>query len=356
MVNTNKSRLEHIDLFAEDAAEFLNFDLQGCFEKGYKAYEDGNYEEAAKYYLAALKHNIRDYSSIYVLASLYGLMGKAELSAKYLDKAVKCGFNNLLHIQQNEAFDKVSESTVFRDAIEKSESYIKSLTKEHGDVVYFDSTALFRCLVKLPEDYEPDKKYTLLIGLHGRGNTPEEFISIWKDAGIKQDFIFAAPQGHYPFLFNNNVGYSWNLRVEDDKSTLETTTKMSIGYITEIISELSYRLPVSDIYLAGFSQGASFALQTGLKHYEQLKGILSFSGFLPPDWFIKSGVEVEKAENLRVFISHGSKDRSVRIVKSREMRDNLAGCGLQVTFVEFDDAHTLPPDVVKKAYDWMMGK
>ena len=345
--------VDEINPFEENAADFLDFDLQACFEKGYRAYDEGKYEEAAKYYLTALKHNIKDYSSIYVLASLYGLMGKAELAAKYLDRAVKAGFDSTMHMRQNEAFDMVKDIPVFEKALGNAIAFVRDKEKEYGDVVYFDSSALFKCLVKLPADYDPDKEYTLVLGLHGRGNRPQDFIGIWKDAGLKENFIFACPQGHYPLLFNNEVGYSWNLRIEDDESTFETTTKMSIGYIAEIMMELSFRLPVKDIYLAGFSQGGSFALQAGLMHHKQIKGIMSFSGFLPPDWFEKSGVEVEKAENLRVFISHGARDTSIPMAKSKAIQEQLTGCGLSVTFVEFDEAHTLPEDVVVKAYDWL---
>jgi predicted esterase len=56
---------------------------------------------------------------------------------------------------------------------------------------------------------------------------------------------------------------------------------------------------------------------------------------------------------LRVFIAHGKRDPSVRMVKSHEIRDNLIGCGLSVTHHEFDDGHTMPPDVVRMAWEWM---
>jgi len=352
-MKNNERDILDIDPFDDNAADFLDFNIEACLEKGYRLYEEGNYEEAAKFYLAALKHNITDASSIYILASLYGLLGKAELSAKFLEKAVMAGFEEIPHIEKNDAFKKVREDEGFERTLHRITEYIKKREEDRGEVVYFDSSAIFKCLVRFLDGHDPQKKQTLVIGLHGRGNTPEEFITIWQDAGISPDFIFAAPQAHYPFLFNNKVGYSWNLRAAEDVGIFDTTSKMSIGYIAETVLKLSERLPAGDVYLLGFSQGASFALQVGLRHYRNLRGILSFSGFLPTDFFESANFDPDAAKSLRIFLAHGSRDKSIPLERSKAIFEQLDGYNFDVTFVEFDDVHTLPPDVVVKAYDWL---
>ena len=47
-----------------------------------------------------------------------------------------------------------------------------------SEIFYFQSSALFKCHIKLPENYEPDQPHNLVIGLHGGVATPESFIKI----------------------------------------------------------------------------------------------------------------------------------------------------------------------------------
>jgi predicted peptidase len=45
--------------------------------------------------------------------------------------------------------------------------------KESNETFYFKSSALFRCVIQLPNNYNPDKSYPLVIGLHGGSGSPD---------------------------------------------------------------------------------------------------------------------------------------------------------------------------------------
>ena len=51
------------------------------------------------------------------------------------------------------------------------ETELKSEGK--SDSLYFISESLFKCNIKLPENYNPNQTHKLAIGLHGGGSTPE---------------------------------------------------------------------------------------------------------------------------------------------------------------------------------------
>jgi len=53
--------------------------------------------------------------------------------------------------------------------------------KDHSSTIYFKSSSLFKCKIKLPDNYNKNKKYPLLIGLHGGNGSPEQFITIWDE-------------------------------------------------------------------------------------------------------------------------------------------------------------------------------
>ncbi len=74
----------------------------------------------------------------------------------------------------------------------------------HDEIHYFDSSALFECKVKLPIIYDPERAYPLVIGLHGGGNSLDEFIDIWKYFE-NPEFIFAVPQAPYKWLMEEKL-------------------------------------------------------------------------------------------------------------------------------------------------------
>jgi phospholipase/carboxylesterase len=47
-------------------------------------------------------------------------------------------------------------------------------------------------------------------------------------------------------------------------------------------------IPASNIFLAGFSQGAAMAYSAGLTHPEALAGLIVMSGYVPSAGFIDS--------------------------------------------------------------------
>ena len=100
------------------------------------------------------------------------------------------------------------------------------------------------------------------------------------------------------------------------------------------------------IGIAGFSDGASYALGLGLANGDLFSKILAFSpGFIP------SGPRGGKPD---VFISHGRADDVLPIRStSRRIVPSLEGDGYSVTYREFDGGHAVPPEVAREALDWL---
>ena len=167
--------------------------------------------------------------------------------------------------------------------------------------IHFNSTALFKCNIKLPENYNPDQVHTLVIGLHGAGATPESFINVW-DSVKGVNFIYAAPQGPYSILFKE-LGNEWSLWSSPDLIVREQAAELIHDYITDLVDVIKEKYNVDDVYLFGFSQGAIFTYVAGLKSFQNYKGIMAFSGagiFEPlsgpggqfaPDWMKEKYLE-----------------------------------------------------------------
>jgi phospholipase/carboxylesterase len=337
-----------------DKGEFLDYRLDDNLEKAYEIFENKDYFNAIDLYHEILRHNIKDFNSIYILAACYGYLGQADLAAKYLLRASNAGFDNFDHVDQNKAFDLIRDNPSFKTTVCKLKNINKEKVRKNGEKIYIDSDASFKCLIKAPEAYSSDKNEKLIVGLHGRGNTPEEFMDTLNLSDKGNGFIHVAPCGQYPFLFNNKIGYSWNFRVEGDDNILAETTSKAISYIMLVIKESRTKYKIDETYIAGFSQGASFALLTGILNPENIKGIISFSGWLPKDWLDgKHDENIQNAKGLHVFLTHGRSDSSIPFEYGIKTRDKLDKAGLDVTFIEFDGGHTILPHLVNTAYNWL---
>ncbi len=233
----------------------------------------------------------------------------------------------------------------------------------YSSTIYFQSTSLFRCNIKLPDNYHQDKKYPLIIGLHGGNGSPDQFITIWDE--IKHtEFIFAVPQAPYSFLMKENIGYEWSLWPTADTKTIEQAAVLSEEYIADLIKALKEQYHVSTIYLLGHSQGSIFAYRAGIKNYNLVDGIICLSGpgilekiwspfsdSLKADWLPEK--YLQDANHLRVFIANGEKDKFTPVELGIKSRDILKRYGFEVTFHTFDGGHIVEKKILMLANNWL---
>jgi phospholipase/carboxylesterase len=99
--------------------------------------------------------------------------------------------------------------------------------------------------------------------------------------------------------------------------------------------------------VSGFSDGASYALTLGLANGEVFSRILAFSpGF---------AAAPELHGMPRVFVSHGTKDAVLPIAHcSRPLVKRLTRAGYHVDYHEFDGPHTVPAEMVREAFGWLL--
>ena len=88
-------------------------------------------------------------------------------------------------------------------AFSYAQSHGEAEKMERTDSLYFKSTSLFKCNIRLPEHYNTDSTYPLVIGLHGGGGTPDSFIKVWSEVEPVH-FIYATPQGPYSIFILMN--------------------------------------------------------------------------------------------------------------------------------------------------------
>jgi len=99
------------------------------------------------------------------------------------------------------------------------------------------------------------------------------------------------------------------------------------------------------IAIAGFSDGASYALSVGVTNGDLFSHILAFSpGFIAP---------ADQVGQPRCFISHGKSDTVLPIERcSRRIVLGLQQSGYDVLYREFEGAHTVPVAIAREGMQW----
>lgn len=349
--------VEGINPMQPDAGDFLDTDTTALAKKANELYQAGSYEEAAKYYLALLRFNISDGGAIYGLACCYGLMGDGALAAKYLKRAAKAGMTDVDWVKNDPDFEKVRETPEFAEALAAMESEIAKKNADTGAVMQVSSVGYYPCRVFLPPGFNADEEHALILGLHGYGDNPDNFIKLHKRMG-GADLIFASLQAQYPFLDGKDIGYSWysdfGVKGDDAVNTFNASRTAAVGHVASAIAALKAKYKVDKVYLLGFSQGCAMAYYAGFAHPELVSGIICFGGWLDSE-FITPEMRAG-AKGLRVFIAHGEKDPVIEFKSGVDARDLLTAEGFDVTFAAFDGEHAVPEAPLKQAIAWVLGK
>jgi phospholipase/carboxylesterase len=117
-----------------------------------------------------------------------------------------------------------------------------------------------------------------------------------------------------------------------------------VAFIDQALARIFEQHPVDPerIAVAGFSDGASYALSIGIINGALFSDILAFSpGFMAP---------THQADSPRIFISHGVHDGVLPIdACSRRLAPKLRQAGYDLDYREFDGGHEVPPEMVTAA-------
>jgi phospholipase/carboxylesterase len=171
----------------------------------------------------------------------------------------------------------------------------------------------------------------LVIVLHGAGGTAEDALRLLYPYADDHGLMVFAPQ---------SAGRTWDMigsGYGPDVVRLQ-------GALNQVLA--AHRVAVPSVAIAGFSDGASYAVSLGLINGDVVDAVLAFSpGYAAP---------TRDADQPAFFISHGRSDRVLPIDRcSRRLVPALRRAGHRVEYCEFDGGHEVPPSVMDTAMAWL---
>ena len=286
---------------------------------------------------------------MYNLACCFSRMGQPEKALEYLEHSFNFGYEDIDWVEQDTDMDIVRELPGYSEIIAEQRERIASHEESRQDieVSYVDCPSIQEYQVVLPENFNPEATHTLVIGLHGAGDTADRFSTLPRYFG-EHDFIYAAPQAPIR-VPSQNDSFVWFSELSWSSPEMFSQSRdMLITYVDNVIAQMQGQYSIDRIYLVGFSQGAAVSYLTGISRPGIIDGIVVFGGWLDPEWF--TATELSAASDLRVFIAQGSEDN---IENAQESSDLLEEAGFEVDFNEFPGGHFIHLDTLHEAVAWM---
>jgi phospholipase/carboxylesterase len=185
-------------------------------------------------------------------------------------------------------------------------------------------------LLYVPETYRADNPIPLVLMLHGATGDAEGGLRIIQDLADRFTVMVLAVDSRQQ---------TWDVIVN--------RYGIDIAFIDQALAQTftRYAINPTQIAIAGFSDGASYALSVGITNGDLFTHVIAFSpGFMAP---------ADQVGAPQLFISHGIDDRVLPIDRcSRRIAPRLHRAGYDLHYQEFEGGHTVPGAIAQSAFEW----
>ena len=187
----------------------------------------------------------------------------------------------------------------------------------------------------VPESYDADRAWPLIVALHGGSGDGDGFLWTWLVEARSRGCLLLSP---------TSLGSTWSLMGDDvDAPAL----RRMVAYVRE-----HWRVDDARILLTGLSDGATYTLLCGLQAEMPFTHLAPVSGVLHPANLLNGNLE--RAAGRRIYLVHGALDWMFPIATARLAHHTLAQAGAAIVFREIADlSHAYPREQNGPILEWM---
>ncbi|HYM59672.1 MAG TPA: phospholipase [Thermoanaerobaculia bacterium] len=179
----------------------------------------------------------------------------------------------------------------------------------------------------VPQSVDPSKPAPFVLLLHPAGGDASRFLERFRAAADVQGVILLSPASR---------AATWD-RVNGPFGP-------DVAFIDRALRQVftDYSIDRSRLCIAGFSDGASYALSLGLTNGDLFTHVIAFSpGFMQP---------ASRTGSPRFFVAHGTHDEILLIERTgRPIAAELRRAGYKVEYREHEGGHTVTPELAAEA-------
>jgi poly(3-hydroxybutyrate) depolymerase len=180
----------------------------------------------------------------------------------------------------------------------------------------------------VPSTYDKTKLYSLVVALHGAGDTADNYLSvIWQGNADSQGFLVIAPEGTAPL----GPGYTWNT----------TDDALILAALDDFYA--CYSVDPKKVIMHGFSAGGIMSYWIGLKDAQRFSGISIASADLGSAEAVNGAPLLPSPWKIPVSHFHGTQDMNFPIMYAIAGMNRLIAAGHPFYWHPFNGGHTTNP-------------
>lgn len=242
----------------------------------------------------------------------------------------------------------------------------------------FDTTSVSGSFVEarfVPQRYEPNYPYPLLVLFHGRGSDEQQLVRSmpalsWRNyvglglrgpevamkRGRPEGFgwgpAFARPDRRTPRAAEV-IPEAELVRRRLQESLSDPIDQLEEGVFAAILqTRRALHIHSERIFLVGCGEGAAVAYRLGLSFPERFAGVVAINGWLPGG-FRPLG-RLKACRDLRILVVHGEWNARVPVQCARRDVRTLRAGGLRVAFQSYPCAHRLTSPMLSDVDTWLI--
>ncbi|MEX0725774.1 MAG: alpha/beta hydrolase-fold protein, partial [Planctomycetaceae bacterium] len=202
-----------------------------------------------------------------------------------------------------------------------------------------------RASVFIPENYEPRYAYPLIVWLHSEGSSERQLLDLMPQISDR-NYIGVSIRGALPDPNSLPGQYRWG---QTPAQCFATANE-----IERVIRPIQkrYHIHSSRIYLAGFGNGASMALQVAFSHPERFAGVAALGGLWPKNFTPLTNYR--ELRETRVLLGTGRNDTQTSVNSVSRAAHLLHAAGLQPMIREYNASHDLTAEMLTDVNHWVM--
>lgn len=238
--------------------------------------------------------------------------------------------------------NKIAEVDKYLNKLESGEDLIKSKKGVFRRAYFSVKDSTFHPYsVFIPQDYSENRKFPLLVYLHGSGDD-DRVLS--KTSLFPDGFVVLAPNGRG--TSNCFTGYEAQSDIEDA--------------ISDVIE--NFNIDTGKIFISGFSMGGYGVLRTFYEHPERYRAISVISGHPdlarkmidPEELNFLDDKNLRKFKNIPVFIYHGKNDLNCPYNLTEQLANKLRKNKCDVTFETDNNGHgNMSSEIRSRYFNWL---
>ncbi|WP_316190215.1 phospholipase [Bradyrhizobium sp. SZCCHNS2096] len=187
----------------------------------------------------------------------------------------------------------------------------------------------------VPEYYTPDRRWPLVMALHGGSGHGRDFLWTWLRDARSLGAIVAAPTA---------TGRTWALMGED-------TDSPNLARILDLVRS-RFNVDFSRMLLTGMSDSGTFCYVSGLERASPFTHLAPIATTFHP--LMAELADHDRLRGLPIRITHGRLDWMFPVEVARHTSAALAKAGADVSYREIDDlSHCYPREINSELLAWL---